>query len=341
MMQSESKPEISIIVPVYNVEKYLRECLDSILRQDYTNWECILVDDGSRDSGGAICDEYARRDSRFLVVHQPNRGLSAARNTGIKMARGKFLSFIDSDDWVAPDFLSTLRSLLIDFDADISQINYTSVYKDKERPRESVAEIKVIEGTDILMEILHDRDLPSYVWMKMFRREMVVSDFPVGVNFEDIETMTRWFHEAKRVILSPKICYYYRHRGSSIMNSNYWKNQLDYFRNIVIRVELMRSFIPEAFSRQEQVRHIIICGLNAAKSIARNEKNPEHRIEGLNAIRDVLKRLPVKQVENLTLKRRLRLKMLLDNPARFAKHVRRIRYFEFNYYTHSKDNSFE
>lgn len=300
------------------------------------------MDDGSRDGGGAICDEYARLDPRFIVIHQPNGGLSAARNAGIKLARGKYLSFVDSDDLVARDYLSTLRSLLINYDADIAQINYESVYKDKRTVRkEAPAEVCVLQGSDILLEILRDKILPSYVWMKMFRREVAVSEFPVGVNFEDIETMTRWFEAASRVVLSPKVCYYYRQRGSSIMNSNYWKNQLDYFRNIVVRVELLRQYIPDSFSEQEMWRHIVICGLNAAKSIGRRERDIARRHEALQIIGDTLRRYPLKKAKKLGLKRKFRLKLLLSNPVCFSSYIRRIQKFELNYHTHSKDNSFE
>ena len=99
---------ISIIVPVFNVEKYLQKCIDSILAQDYFNFELILVDDGSRDSSSGICDEYARRDSRVRVIHQKNAGVSAARNTGLDTAHGEWIAFVDSDDWVLPNYISSM-----------------------------------------------------------------------------------------------------------------------------------------------------------------------------------------------------------------------------------------
>ena len=104
-------PKVSIIVPVYNVEPYLRQCLDSILAQTFTDWECILVDDGSKDGSGAICDEYAEKDSRFRVVHQENKGSSAARNEGLSLSKGIYLSFIDSDDWVENNYLERLLEI--------------------------------------------------------------------------------------------------------------------------------------------------------------------------------------------------------------------------------------
>ena len=107
-VSDSSVPKISIIVPVYKVEQYLYRCLDSIVAQTFTDWECLLIDDGSPDDSGAICDEYAEKDSRFRVIHQKNSGVSAARNAGLAVARGEWIGFVDSDDWIEPDFCKTL-----------------------------------------------------------------------------------------------------------------------------------------------------------------------------------------------------------------------------------------
>ena len=112
-------PKISIIVPVYNVEQYLRRCLDSIAAQTFTDWECILIDDGSPDNSGAICDEYAAKDERFRVIHQKNAGVSAARNAGLDAARGEWIGFVDSDDWVDAEMLSSLYNTAIQQNAEV------------------------------------------------------------------------------------------------------------------------------------------------------------------------------------------------------------------------------
>ena len=118
---------ISVIVPVYNVEKYLRQCLDSIVAQTYRDLEIILVDDGSIDASGAICDEYAVRDSRIKVVHQPNRGLSSARNTGLDLVSGEYTFFIDSDDWIHEKALERLLLAQAKTNADLVLCNYQRV----------------------------------------------------------------------------------------------------------------------------------------------------------------------------------------------------------------------
>lgn len=123
--------EISIIVPVYKVEPYLRKCLDSILAQTFTNFEVILVDDGSPDNSGKICDEYAIKDSRVRVIHKENGGLSSARNAGIDIAQGKYLGFVDSDDYIAEDMYEVLYENLKFYDADISSVEIIPFRDDK------------------------------------------------------------------------------------------------------------------------------------------------------------------------------------------------------------------
>lgn len=121
---------VSIIVPVYKVEQYLSRCVDSILQQSYSNLEIILVDDGSPDSCGMICDEYQKKDSRVQVIHKSNGGLSDARNYGIEAAQGKYLAFVDSDDWLDFDMIDILYRVLTSQDADIAECSYRNLYAD-------------------------------------------------------------------------------------------------------------------------------------------------------------------------------------------------------------------
>ena len=114
-----TSPKISIIVPVYKVEPYIHRCLDSIAAQTFADWECILIDDGSPDNSGAICDEYAAKDNRFKVIHQPNKGVSAARNAGLDTARGEWIGFVDSDDWIEPNMYESMYSCAVHEDVDI------------------------------------------------------------------------------------------------------------------------------------------------------------------------------------------------------------------------------
>ena len=114
-----SSPKISIIVPVYNVEKYIRRCLDSIAAQTFTDWECICVDDGTPDASGKICDEYAQKDGRFVVIHKENGGVSSARNVGLDVAKGEYVTFCDSDDWVEKEMLEVFYNTALKNDAEV------------------------------------------------------------------------------------------------------------------------------------------------------------------------------------------------------------------------------
>ena len=127
-------PLISVIVPVYNVEKYLDRCVKSILRQTYKDFELILVDDGSPDKCPSMCDEWAKKDERIHVIHQKNQGLSAARNNALKKAKGNYISFIDSDDWISDDMLEDLLKLLFKYKADISVCNFFKTSDEKQKP---------------------------------------------------------------------------------------------------------------------------------------------------------------------------------------------------------------
>ena len=142
-------PTISVIVPVYKVEKNIHRCVDSILGQTYADFELILVDDGSPDNCGAICDEYAAKDSRVVVIHQKNGGLSSARNAGIDIATGAYISFVDSDDYIYPNYLERLYEVLVEFDADISVCKMIEFSNDIPQLRESNSVPKAYHNIEI------------------------------------------------------------------------------------------------------------------------------------------------------------------------------------------------
>lgn len=144
-MESRTNPLISIIVPVYNTAAYLRRCLDSILSQTYGHWEAILVDDGSTDGSGAICEEYASRDSRFQVTHRPNSGVAATRNAGLDAATGEYIGFVDSDDWIEPDMFRSMVMAILSRRADIATCNVRIVYPNKTAIKKSTEEFRVVD----------------------------------------------------------------------------------------------------------------------------------------------------------------------------------------------------
>lgn len=216
---------ISIIVPVYNVERYLQRCVDSILRQTYKEIEVILVDDGSIDRSSAICDEYAASDPRIKVVHQQNGGASCARNTGIDLASGNYIGFVDSDDWIAPETYETLYKNIIHFDADVSDIDsiITSaefVYKNEEE------KILVLDKEDILIDyFIADR----YSCCRKLYKRSVIGDirFPLGKIGEDISTNFLFLSSADREVKSSLKLYYYYSNPESVSGCIFRKRDFD------------------------------------------------------------------------------------------------------------------
>lgn len=209
---------LSVIVPVYKVEQYLSECLDSILASTYTKLEIILIDDGSPDRCPAICDEYARRDSRIRVIHQENRGLVAARNAGLAVATGTYIAFVDSDDAISPIMYEAMVSAIERTGADMAACEYST---DKERLSLHAS----TQITDFCLDSF-DRQLamltnaPSvrdftwtscYVWDKLYRRENIQSGFqPQCIMCEDLEFNWRYIHTCKKTVMVPYALYLYR-----------------------------------------------------------------------------------------------------------------------------------
>lgn len=221
---------ISVIVPVYRVEKYLPACIDSILNQTFTDFELILVDDGSPDRCPEICDETAKRDARVRVIHQANAGLSAARNAGIEAAHGAWLSFVDSDDYIAPDFLETLHDAAVRAGADcaLCGVQLTDEAGQKIGQLLSVAD-GVRTGRSILETLCRAPEITYLVaWNKLYRRDVFQTlRYPVGMQNEDTYLAAELFDTVQTVICVSKPMYFYRQRADSIMHTAVTTRNLD------------------------------------------------------------------------------------------------------------------
>lgn len=221
---------ISVIVPVYRVEKYLPACIDSILNQTFTDFELILVDDGSPDRCPEICDETAKRDARVRVIHQANQGLSAARNAGIEAAHGAWLSFVDSDDFLAPDFLETLHDAAVRAGADcaLCGVQLTDEAGQKIGQPLSVAD-GVRTGRSILETLCRAPEITYLVaWNKLYRRDVFQTlRYPVGMQNEDTYLAAELFDTVQTVICVSKPMYFYRQRADSIMHTAVTTRNLD------------------------------------------------------------------------------------------------------------------
>ena len=196
------KDLISIIIPVYNVEKYLKECVDSVRKQTYKNLEIILIDDGSKDNSGKLCDELAKEDNRIKVIHKENGGLSDARNVGIENATGEYIQFIDSDDFVEKDMIEILHNDICQEKADVSMCSLY-LYKDGEKTTDASYKREIFNKELVLKEILLDERVRSYAWNKMFKKSLFESiRFPKGKVFEDIYTMSPIFQKANKIVFN-------------------------------------------------------------------------------------------------------------------------------------------
>ena len=223
--------EISVIVPVYGVEKYLPACIESILSQTFTDFELILVDDGSPDRCPAISDEAAERDTRVRVIHQANQGLSAARNAGIEAAQGEWLVFVDSDDYIAPHFCEKLYQTAQRTDADCVMCSVQNV-DESGKPIDSalmrVAD-EVKTGREVLRKIGRD-DVTPYLtaWNKLYRRKLFNTlRYPAGRQNEDVFVFAELFCQVQRAACVAEPLYFYRKRIGSIMNSVVTLRNLD------------------------------------------------------------------------------------------------------------------
>ncbi len=216
----EENALISVIVPIYDVEAYLEQCLDSILNQTYKNLEVILVDDGSPDRCGAICDSYAVKDPRVVVIHKENSGVSDARNAGIDIAKGRYLTFVDSDDYLALDCIECLYCNLNAFCADISITSHFTTKNYDWTQFFQTPTIEIYDSESAVVETLYARKIKTSAWGKLYRKELFKEiRYPKGKIFEDLYTTNKLFMDAKKIVWTDRIGYYYRIRSGSIMRS--------------------------------------------------------------------------------------------------------------------------
>lgn len=220
-------PLISVIVPIYKVECYLPKCVDSILMQTYKNLEIILVDDGSPDNCGKICDEYAKKDERIRVIRKENGGLSSARNAGIDVCRGKYLSFIDSDDFISSYFIEILYRTIVKFDSNISFLKKGISFSDATEGEIELAKnakdyaAEEITPREAIRLMLYQK-IPTGIQFKLYKREIFKTiRFPIGYLHEDTATSHRLLMQAKRITLVDARVYAYRIRADSIVREKF------------------------------------------------------------------------------------------------------------------------
>lgn len=206
------KPLLSVIVPVYNVEKYLKRCLESILVQSWNDYEIILVDDGSTDSSAQICDLYAEKYEMIRVIHKENKGLSDTRNRGIEKASGEYVYFPDSDDWLEPNTFSELSDVIEELTYDIISFNREFVTSEEDKLISAKSRIQKFSGKQALLEMLNQGDVTGFANDKIYRKKLFLDndiEFPVGKYYEDLGTNYKLFLKATKVYVTNQKYYHY------------------------------------------------------------------------------------------------------------------------------------
>lgn len=217
-------PLISVIVPVYNVDKFLPQCIESIIGQTYENLEIILVDDGAKDNSGKICDEYATKDSRIKVIHKENAGVAEARNTGIRNIKGEYFCFVDGDDYVHKDYVEAMYSIICKYNADIAMCSYVFKYPNGKEWKTRNFEfpdnhIFSDTGYDALCKMLYSKIYSPSCCCKLFRANKFDIVFPKYLIGEDMLASIKYFQQANKVVMTNQRLYYYMQNENSIMHS--------------------------------------------------------------------------------------------------------------------------
>lgn len=243
-----NKDVVSVIIPIYKAEPYLKKCLDSIAAQTYKNLEIILIDDGSPDNCGRICDEYAANDPRVKVIHKQNGGMSDARNTGLDNATGEYLTFIDSDDYVSENFVDTLLNALRDNDADMSVCSFVYAAEDG-RVLNSFVKNGTTEKMDrkqALFELLKSTRVSNSPWAKLYRTSLFEGiRYPYGEVFEDLHTTYKLFLKCDSVAFVGSPMYFYLYRADSISKQRFKPETLNLVRFAQQMIKDIVAIYPE------------------------------------------------------------------------------------------------
>lgn len=250
---------ISIIIPVYNVAPFLPEALDSVINQTYDNLEIIIIDDGSIDGSGRICDEYAQKDGRICVIHQNNRGLSAARNVGLSIMTGEAIAFLDADDAFQPDFIETMVDAFISEEPDIVICKFTIHRTSETMEQKDMDEVKPAMPQGIYdrgssLRALVDGRINQSVWNKLYKRKLLENiRFPEGHVFEDLDTTYQIINACTKTLVLDKALYLCRKRHGSISHTYSQKNVEDLILASTHFETFVKANTPGVFSNKELI----------------------------------------------------------------------------------------
>ena len=242
------KPMISIIIPIYKVEDYLDQCVESVVNQTYQNIEIILVDDGSPDKSGVMCDDWAKKDPRIVVIHKKNGGLSDARNKGFEKATGSFISYVDSDDILEHEYIEYLYQAIEEKDADFSECCFSkfSDIPNRNNSQKNIFPVSVLSQEECLIKFSNgSRPYNHYVWNKLYKRELVDNvPFAYGYQSQDILFCCQIFCKSKKAAHIDNVLYHYRSRPGSASNL-FKKQRIDALEMTYQSIEYLQRHKPE------------------------------------------------------------------------------------------------
>lgn len=309
-MNEESRPLISLILAVYDTRAYLAECIDSVLSQSYKNWELLIVDDGSTDGSSAICDDYARRDHRISVTHKPNTGKADSCNKALVQARGEYIGFIDSDDWIDADYLEVLINSIMLTGKQCSSCGYVNEYADASEPAPVTDQASVLESGSCLVPF-YNRQLYSFLHTRLFHRSLLQEPIPPLKRFEDQAVLYKWLSHGNGIALCPQCLYHYRQRRSSLMNSGSTPYGL-----VPILEECYRFVAQHRLLSEEENKRIVVTQLvREAKDAARAGGKHAEVVGQIRSFLQEVQPISNRTVSSKTLRR---LRQLLNSPRYFV-----------------------
>ena len=294
--------EVSIIVPVYQVENYLHKCVDSILAQTFTDFELILVDDGSKDRSGQICDEYAEMDERVTVIHKENSGPSDTRNRGIEQAAGNYFMFVDSDDYIAPTMVECLYQSILKENADIAACNFLYFFED-DRNQDFSTNIQweVVSGAEIFYNRKNDRSCGYWtvVWNKLYKSKVFGKlRFRAGKYYEDEFWANDIYQMDIKMVTIPECLYYYRQHGNNSMKTTNSKKNLDILEALQERIGV---YLMDQ-THSAQAYRVLIYSLEYLEKSKRMITNREEKAKYLQAekrTKDIVHQLRKRKLTNI------------------------------------------
>lgn len=284
-------PLISIIVPVYNVSSYLPRCIDSILAQTYDNFELYLVDDGSTDESGRLCDEAAGKDQRIKVIHKPNGGQSSARNMALDVMSGEYVTFADSDDYLDAGYLEYLYGLLRNNDAEISiSAHYYVDEEGKETGRSgSKTELMTFTGVEAVRDQCYQKNVDNFVWGKLYKAELFDDvRFPEGKIYEELGTNYRLYLKCSKIVLGNGSFYRYVQRKGSTMHIEYSSRKMD-------RIDMSETLLNDIGDISDELRRagecrLFVSAVQVLREFPDNIEGHEQEFERIKTIIDTYKK---------------------------------------------------